>query len=355
MITNRQKSRLDEEAPVLFRLPNLRSRDLSTAASSAQVTSTSDAVGNSLRIDAAAPSFSVPVRPEFSDDAVTLPVGHDQTAGPNQSPSPISSPMPAGRRWMDKIGSRLILLVTLMVIVSAAWLTGQRMPASKPDIWQAPELSHVDTEATLTNISGDKGVSTVVPGHASHALSSAVPLPATDSPNDFLPKVATTVVQPKEAPSADPFRDKMVMLDAPATNSSSTQHSSTSIFDTVTLEPADLGDPSSRDVQPLEQISPTTSATSEYYTPDESGTVSTATPNAPVFEPSELLAWLNRQTVARETRISVTPNPIVDWSLYLPGPEQSVSAASATQSPGNGITTQQAAFPNGVTVNPYGQ
>ncbi len=354
MITNRQKSRLDEEAPVLFRLPNLRSRDLSTTASSVQVTSTFDAVGNSLRVDAAAPSFSVPVRPDFSADAVTQPVGDDQAAGPNQSTSPISGLMPQGRRWMDKIGSRLILLVTLMVIVSAAWFTGQRMPASKPDIWQAPELSHVDTEATSINITGDKGGSSVVPGHALHSLSSAVPLPATVAHNDSLPKVATTEVQPTEIPSSYPSPDKMVLRDTYATNSS-TQHSSTSIFDTVTLEPKEIGDPSSGDVQQLEQTSPTTSAAAEYYTPEESGAVSTATPNAPVFEPSELLAWLNQQTVLRENRISVTPNPIVDWSLYLPGPEQSVSAASATQSPGNGVTTQQAAYPNGVTVNPYGQ
>lgn len=375
MITHRQKARSDESAPVLFRLPNLRSRNMSAVDLAVPVTAAIDVDGSFQRVDTPAVSSGE----QLADNTTSVTTG--QASGDvtmtATSPSPIPSPSPPakGRGWMERIGSRLILFITLVAIVSAAWLTGQRMPASKPDVWQASAVNQAEIDASLNSDGADRRVANAV------SEPTVLPLPVqpstlTKSPlNDF----AVIASSPGNTFGTGSPQDTAATLTAPANKSfppqplptsvykpsmdtgvdSSTEDVS-SIFNAETNEPNELGDAAMNGVQVLEPFYQGDSVTAA---PENIGlanqqstapqTVSTTTPRAPVFEPGVLLPWFDEQNASRENRVSVTPNPIVDWSLYLPGADQTVRAASATQTPSNTTTTQQAGFPNGVTVNPY--
>jgi hypothetical protein len=368
MITNRLDSRSDEAAPVLFRLPNLRPRDVSPAVHAAESKTAIDVAGPSLRIDTPTPSFPAPVLGDSQRGSTSLTSGDLPPAESRQS----TSPSPQGRSWMERIGSRLILLVTLMVIVSAAWLTGQRIPASKPDVWQSPTLSQLNTSEpsingnrSSANASGNSnsiatGSSTTLLSPTSDAASSVEPtatLPNTTS----LPQgnVAMLAAPLNKSLSAQPLQTS-VYKPTMDTGSLLPAEDVASVFNAVTLEPTNLDGSSSntdQEITPISQALPVTSPSDHTGVLGQpsgaSNTVSTKTPNAPVLDPSVLLPWIQEQMASRENRISVTPNPIVDWSLYLPGAEQTVRAASATQIPGNGTETRQAGSTSGVTINPY--
>jgi len=369
MITNRRKLSSDEAAPVLFRLPNLRSRDLSPADSAVTATTAIDVAGNSLRVDA--PVFSPNEQPSVAPPEIPARQASADVTATTSSSS--QSERPKGRGWMERIGSRLILLVTLVVIVSAAWLTGQHMPASKPDAWQATAVTPAEVETTFSSENADHKIA--------KAISEPTGLTVQPSASRMRPLNDIVLVEPSSSNQAGvgSSPDTAATLTAPANKSFPPQplptsvykpsmdtgpYSSTddvsSIFDAQTLEPTDLSESAADGAQSLEpfyQGNSVTSLSEVAGLPAQqlsaSQTVSTTTPIAPVLDPTLLLPWLDEQNASRESRVSVTPNPIVDWSRYLPGADQSVRAASATQLPSNTMTTQQAGFPNGVTVNPY--
>ncbi len=179
MTSLRQKPKLSFEAPVLFRLPDLRiHRSHETSPHGSALESRADRQATALpardsastlagtvpqaglparaeqtfRVDQpqaqaalashAAPSHWQPSQP-VAAAAATVPT-QSATSGvtASGSPEPVSAtnaalhpavaPVHAARGWMERFGSRLILIITLLVIMTAAWVTGQRMPASKP-------------------------------------------------------------------------------------------------------------------------------------------------------------------------------------------------------------------------------
>lgn len=205
MTSLRQKPKLSLETPVLFRLPDLRIHQAHkvsgwpTAVDSTAVARDNDS--RAVRIDA--PQTAVPAAssmPEVSrltasqaaappleasaSTSTAVPVARSRSATAEEKTS-----SPPARGWMERFGSRLILVVTLLVIMTAAWVTGQRIPASKSagtdvvasnadedseglvDALSTPDLSKVD--GASSQLAQTPEVGPVVPSESVETLPSA--------------------------------------------------------------------------------------------------------------------------------------------------------------------------------------
>ncbi len=349
MITPRQKLRPNSDAPVLFSLPNLRKR--SAIPATAATTSIPDVVpvAATLRVDAPS-AMTNSEKPAVMSPATKTSPQVEQTSTNSQPGS--------GRSWMERIGSRLILLVTLMVIVVAAVITGQRMPASKSDNWNQATVTQSNpanptAEPSQNEIQADiAALSEISTGEAITALpspnsKSAAPVarvstlatptqtssPMTSGPSStsaYKP-VNESKVQPAVPETPSVFN--VVSVQSPKSSSSDTP--ATASNHALDIESLPLAPPLST-ATPSPSTSPSTQPTSR--------DPQTSTPNAPVVDPEVLLPWLKEHETAPKHAVTATPNPITDWSRYLPAPAVDP-----------GIRPVSATMPNvtGVMTNPY--
>ncbi len=389
----RQKTRLDEPAPVLFQLPNLRARTSGPSPhSNSEPNSASDELH--FRVDPPAAVNKLVDRETLTNAAnpVDRSLQSDQANPANQTnlahavqSATVTAKDPSGRSWMERVGSRLILLVTLIVIVAAAWMTGQRIPAPKPKGWNDTGLSQTDTNKTgetlfqaetsssITSSPPIPGPSTDVaqtPSVASLAAPTTQPANSADDLQTSNPppiaSVATIVAPETESkvesalqpgPSLPPVTsddDGAFYVDphsvfAAANNSESPQPSEL---------PAGVA---SNESLPLAPPLPANSTSvSSNPSLDEANIDSryfdSKTPLEPTFDPNMLVPWVAERLSSQQPRYSATPNPIDDWSRYLPqdsAVQQGVRSVSATAAPGGAPVAQQAALTSDSNANPY--
>lgn len=379
MIAARQRTFRTDEPPVLFRLPDLRKRTNSDDASVAS--SGASSAESTLRVDSPQPLGShVHHEPQRSLEVAARTseasfVASGSTVDLDENSS--------AKSWMERVGSRLILLVTLVVIVSAAWITGRQMPASKPGSGVGTELTQVEER---DDASQENGRDSVAKADES--------LPATPA-TDFSSMDGTgTLQEPQhvaattEASSVTAALKPVISpVAAPTSNAASRQEPGKTpgtVFNTVSMQSSsplsggstqDANDPGViHDLNPPVTTSPLSAATSPSLANPANQTggsvatsapalnaasksIQTSTPNELTLDPAVLVPWVLEQTTPAKPVPSATPNPVVDWERYLPSAggavDSSVRAVSATQPIDTVMPAQQASFPAGVTANPY--
>jgi hypothetical protein len=370
MIAARQRTTRIDEPPVLFRLPNLRKR---TVADDMSVASFEPSVASDIAFRVDPPEVAAP---RAHQDLVSRPTAPVAVNEPVASPIATShvDETPAAKGWMERIGSRLILIVTLIVIVSAAWVTGRRMPASKPG-------TASETALTRTGPSSDKekeDVSALNPAPLSESVATVnEPLPETPS-SDFSPIESANplgeieTLAPANAPSAQVAARKPDISTQPqAALAPPANDTRTSVFSTastpakqVPSSNASLTAANSGQMTPTGEAAPDTSADFSLApaqpldnASSQSSSVTTATPNELTLDPSVLVPWALEQNKSHDHMRSSTPNPVVDWSQYLPSSNtpspSSIRSVSATEPTGSVQPAQQALYPAGVNANPY--
>ena len=353
MIAPRQKSRLAIETPVLFSLPNLRVRKPNQADLAGSVNSTPETRPVLSRFDAPQIGAIAGEKPATSDAALPqkiLPVPSGAKASRSDN----------GRSWMERIGSRLILLVTLMVIVTAAWITGQRMPAGRSDNWSDAAsgtvggLSATDVDANAT------AIREVITGKSVSELSSQQ---ARTQSSSTVAKLSIPNVPSSAASSFTNRSEKLVT----ETTSKPAAIDGNSVFNTVSMQSAKTGSDTTASaamtVGEIESIplapplpSQSQSATAIHQLNKPSYEPQTNTPNAPVVDPEHLLSWFNQNSTVHNHLKSATPNPITDWSRYLPeqpASDRTIRAGSETQTVEGQADNKQSVYPPGVMTNPF--
>lgn len=421
MITSRQKTRLDDAAPVLFRLPNLRtlgsspnkSTNKSASVSAEAAGEKSSGVSNPYYPQAApiseatAPSATAanvgPPSPSRFDHLLTPPADSNASVAdraaqavasePKHEEAPsrrdfYSVPGPMGRSWMERVGSRMILVVTLLVIVSAAWITGQRMPGAKPTMTGDNLVQTADPandKPTSDRLAVSEQTETNSPSNAAPLLAGPLDTAQNDAAQTDEAADSLELLEPNRtvemlsasqpSSSVSPKPSNTTTLLPPSENSSSqVSPNETLLGDTsemgsmVSLEAplSSVNAPSHQASQPSLEVTsltagnasvPAPSGEEAFYTAEDSSqslqnypaqTVSlqTRTPNAPTIDPNVLVPWADENSPSRSHQFSATPNPITDWSKYLPGVpvETNVRTTSAVQTP-DGATVQQAGYP----------
>jgi hypothetical protein len=367
MIAARQRTSRIEEPPVLFRLPNLRKRTADEYASPSNFGAT--------------PSSEVVFRVDSAENI--LPRTNDEPVAQAYSP-PVMSPLadvayeptPSEKSWMERIGSRLILLVTLVVIVSAAWITGRQMPAAKPGGDSTATLTHAESANGDENREASSGLSAIAPNEAVAVTSQ--PLPNAQS-SDFSPTEPQTpsgdltemVSTPKPAAQVAALKPEISASTQPSSQTAISEPTD-SVFTTVSspikpiptmtasLAPSDHSNVSTVPANAntsIANIPGTAPEQSSVNSVVQSASIHTDTPNELTLDPSILVPWALEQSKASDPVFSATPNPVIDWSRYLPAgsapANTSVRAVSATEPTGSTQSAQQAAYPTGVTANPY--
>jgi hypothetical protein len=352
MISPRQRSRSDSQAPVLFRLPNLHRHESS---------------GNSF---ISSQATEVPAPPfDRVEKALNEPAKDDSLPQPTPVPSQDHQPASAidephtsfnARSWMERIGSRLILVITLLIITSAAWITGARRPAENTAGWSEQDLSQKastsitessdatnsrpdETEIVITEILTNQSKDDPFPSEKMVDGEADVVVALSPPTNTHGEILSSPVPQLPDSPSVDLLED----VD-PA-----------SIFNTVSTQSPRQGDHQPADNPAFESLTlePPQSASAHSTTENtENAAAQTATPNAPVIDPTVLLPWLSEKTSALNHRQSATPNGIEDWSKYMPaqpGNPSPVRAASAVTSPYVGGLIEQAGAPTAGFTDPF--
>ena len=353
----RQSPRIDEAAPVLFRLPNLRSRGTAPVLNVQTTASVDRQPPQTQRISAAQPRepFLTPPTVEQKSVPVTVATTVPTTAA---APSPATSAETIGRSWMERIGSRLILIVTLLVIVSAVWVTSGRMPAprlgepSHQPIAQAPDLD-IDMGTVVQDFPAPK------PAPEPAARLTAIITPPTPTatatqtqvgPNSFAAKTSSA---PAEATTTTPDPMSLAALNAAEETPyadidllppsvEATKKDNVGINTTLSLDPPSTSSPreslqaskpnmDSALLPPRSDEFASAPATElPFYTADESFSSSSLkaqpvsvqtrtqddvkhgiSPATSLKGPQE-----NRQ-MSKHFQTS-TPSPVRDWSAYLP-------------------------------------
>ena len=245
MTSLRQKPKHSLETPVLFRLPDLRihpAHSVSawpTAVQPEPLAATAEAAAPSLRIDQAqsiAPAIGSNPAPQSaaiapSQDATQakqtrVAASESHVSGSNVSASHgLAQP---ARGWMERFGSRLILIVTLLVIMTAAWVTGQRVPASKSV--GTDEIATTEDNSDLTNLLDANRLanSQSTHTHMAQAAPTEQPLPAelrSEQPSESSSAVSSPV-QSNTTPSSLASSTNLVAkpaVEQPFTESSAIQ------------------------------------------------------------------------------------------------------------------------------------
>lgn len=378
MNATRQRNRSIDQPPVLFRLPNLQTRAGQAEPSPQSTVASSTLVGDGIRVDAAQSTVKTHPSPPHQAAPSELVLNSPTPSQPKVE----SSHAPEMKSWMERVGSRLILCVTLILILTSAWLTGQRMPASKPDALRSNSLVEADSAAAPRDPTS-KSVDSVL-NHDSPVAADSQSMLASDresEPSDSRGEVSLKPPQSPafEAPLSPPVAgtpSATVVMDElprepglspprpPVFNTVSVQSRSSDGFytaDTDASDPSqlvaptqpatDLSAPATDLAAPVNNMAETTSAT-EPNAAQLSG-VQTQTPNAPAIDPAVLVPWVLENGAAPQPVRSATPNPIVDWSRYFPSntapPVRSVSATEGDDSP---TAVQQAIYPPSPTGQP---
>jgi|GEM_PF-2372704 len=414
MNTSRQKTCLDDAAPILFRLPNLRTRGngpnkstyKSTNISAEAVVEKSSVASNAYYSQAtpipeavvASPSRfnQLPTPPAELTDTVAHRSAEVVASEPNPTPTTrdfYSAAGPMGRSWMERVGSRIILVVTLLVIVSAAWVTGRRMPGGKPN------LSNDNVVQTANPTSDQPAITEMpVPGQAEMNSQPAVERvlagPLDTAKNDSAQASGTADslerLQPNRKvemlsasqPSSNvsPMTSNSTTLLPPSENSSAQASPNEALLGNATElgSMASLEAPLSSVNSPSHQATklplggssptagimavPTPSGGEAFYTaedssqatptyPAQTASLQTSTPNAPSIDPNVMVPWADENSPTRSHQLTATPNPITDWSKYLPGSpvDTNIRTTSVVQTPDT-TAVQQAAYPQSPPV-----
>ena len=383
MITPRPKIRMDDAAPVLFRLPNLRTRGSRPKASENvaagvpnETTFAVDAIPQSAPLQhgmqSSAQSPRIGREFDFAENVTVArgPVLETPKASGNASSSPAipasvvseASPVvpslandPMGRSWMEQVGSRMILIVTLLVIVSAAWVTGTRMPASKPGnrpddqvaqnldpnarSVQLPEVSTGELNAEIDIDTKSRTDSMLAGSDKMSNTSEASSQPDLVAPGNQQVEQNPEASLSGASSGSQSFSNVTRLLPPSGHAPEPVERLSATSSDIANLNPSIA-------LKPPVGLEPPASLGSLFYTaedtPVSSGSIpvnnvsiQTRTPVAPSIDPNVLVPWANENEITRTHRPSATPNPISDWSQYLPGtpPSSEVRTTSATQSP----------------------
>lgn len=371
MIATRQRNRSIEQPPVLFRLPNLQNRKAQAEPSPEVEVAASILSGDEIRVDAAQSTVkthqSVPYQAAPSEPVLSSPAPSEPESGLSHASE--------SKSWMERVGSRLILCVTLIVIVSAAWLTGQRMPASKPDVLRSNPLAAADSANTSSDPAGNAVDSAV--NNDSLSTSDSEALLATDRASDFSDSSGGVSLKPPqspvlEAPQSRPTSElppaSLVIEELPREPAASPS-SPSQVFNTVSVQsrPADefyAADTDPSDALPLSAPEPAANLTapaisvadaapaSEPQVATQSG-VLTQTPHEPAIDPAVLVPWVLENGAPPQPVRSATPNPIVDWSRYFPlNNAPPVRSVSATESDSSATAVQQTLYPQSPTGRP---
>lgn len=364
MITPRQKNRSPEAVPVLFRLPNLRVRGsapgqkpIVMAPLEPSISSSPPMAPADKTVEPASGSIDQQVIYRFDfKEAVSPPSTLADSATPVVS-QPVTG-HDGSRSWMERIGSRLILVVTLLVIVSATWITQKRMPGNRlqtPTENQMAELGISEgdlVENDLAEVAG--GVTNDTPA-AKEDESQPLTKPGA---RELLASRRTSVVENRSDPG-DTFSNTdaetaavgnappTATLDPPSVSLPARASSVPNQLAAAPMESLDLLPPLQSPATPSHQSSkpalnampaaampeptePELLTDQSFYTPDAAvareplvaQTVSskTRTPNAIAMDPSTM-PWAVPSTepaTSPSPPQTSTPHAINNWSLYLP-------------------------------------
>ena len=252
--------------------------------------------------------------------------------------APVSSDMPAGRSWMDSIGSHGIVVVLLLVVVAAALITGRNAADNGPDGNLAESTEWLDFDegsdvqlplpASVIEPTSTSDITSLVESMGLANEESSIAEAATPQGQNAAIENTTSLGIPEPQAGFAP--------DSLADNCSGQTGSTLDV-------PADeYFDP------PMPQ--PTAAASSkvqfnEYVSGPTSIDVMTAANRVPIGDDKSVLPSL--EELAGETtdfhatpsessvtptgpiRIRTsTPNGIVDWSKHLPAPEPTTTTAT---------------------------
>jgi len=370
MIATHQRNRSIEQPPVLFRLPNLQNRKTQTEPSPEVEVAASILVGNEIRVDAAQSDVkthpSVPYQAAPSEPVLSSPA-------PSEPESRVSHASES-KSWIEQVGSRFILFVTLIAIVSSAWLMGQRMPASKPDALRGNSLAAADSGTTPSD-SASKAVDSSLNNESLSTSDSELML-AADRAADFSDSSGGVSLKPPQSPVLEAPQTRLTTELPPASlvidelpGEPAASPSPSQVFNTVSVQsrPADdfyTADTDPSDPLPLSAPEPAADLTApaitvadagptfEPQTAQQSG-VPTQTPYEPAIDPAVLVPWVLENGAAPQPVRSATPNPIIDWSRYFPlNNATPVRSVSTTENDGSATAVQQTLFPQSPTGQP---